>query len=53
MYFSYYGGILNWLEPQQYFAEPWKYMRTVEGEDGEMYDVVMHQETGEFRYTNI
>ena len=52
MYFSDYG-FLTWLEPQQYFAEPWRYLRSAEGEDGQMYDIVFQHDTEEVRYTNI
>lgn len=52
MYFSEYGNLL-FLEPKQYFDEPWKYICTVEGEDGRDYDIVCHMETDEFRYTVI
>jgi len=53
MHFSDYG-ILEWLDTEQYFAEPWQYLRSAEGADGEMYDIVIQEEYPcELRYTNI
>lgn len=53
MYFTDYGP-LEWLEPKEYYAEPWKYLRTAEGADGEMYDIVIQEDYPcELRYTNI
>ena len=53
MYFKDYGPI-EWLEPNEYFADPWKYLRTVEGEDGELYDIVIQGDYPcELRYTKI
>lgn len=53
MYFSYYG-FLKWLEPTQYYAEPWSYHCSAEGDDGEQYDIVRNEyEEDEFRYTIV
>ena len=32
VYFSDYG-LLEWLEPADYYAEPWTYVRTERGDD--------------------
>lgn len=53
MYFSDYGE-LEWIETAQYLAEPWKYLRSVEGTDGKMYDIVIQEDYPcELRYTTI
>ena len=53
MYFKDYGD-LEWLEPSEYYAAPWKYVRMEEGEDGELYDIVILGDYPcELRYTNI
>ena len=40
MYFSGYGE-LEYIEREKYLAEPWKYLRSAEGTDGELYDIVI------------
>ena len=52
MYFSDYG-ILEWLDTEQYFAEPWQYLRSADGADEEFYDIVIHRDSCELRYTKI
>ena len=52
MYFEDYGR-LEWLEPAEYFAEPWRYHRTATGANGVDYDIVAHRDSGEYRYTSI
>lgn len=52
-YFEGYGE-LEWLEPKDYYAAAWKYLRSAEGADGEMYDIViMGDYPCELRYTTI
>lgn len=52
-YFEGYGE-LEWLEPKDYYAAAWKYLRSAEGADGEMYDIViMWDYPCELRYTTI
>ena len=34
-------GELEWLEPTDYYAGPWKYLEAAKAEDGEMYDIVI------------
>lgn len=51
MHFSDYG-ILEWLDIEQYFAEPWRYIGYAEGADGKDYDLVMNPYM-EVRYTKI
>lgn len=50
--FSYYGN-LDWLEPEEYYSAPWNFLESAEADDGEVYAVVMHNQTGEWRYTII
>ena len=53
MYFEGYGE-LEWLEPHDYYASAWKYLRSAEGEDGELYDIVIIGDYPcELRYTTI
>lgn len=53
MYFNGYGQ-LKWLEPHDYYAEPWRYLASAEGEDGEKYDIVLQADYPcELRYTTI
>ena len=54
MQFEGYGE-LEWLEPTDYFAGPWKYLETARAEDGEMYDIVIDDRhyPCERRYTVI
>ncbi len=40
MKFEIYGE-LEWLEPTDYYAGPWRYLETVRAEDGKMYDIVV------------
>ncbi len=53
----YFGdmGFLKWLSNDEYFAGPWKYRFSDQGdsEDGTLYDIVMNPETDEYRYTII
>lgn len=51
-YFENYG-ILTWLDPEQYYAEPWTYVGYAEDEDGELFDLVRNNKTMEMRFTNI
>ena len=50
--FEYYGK-LDWLEPEEYYSAPWNYLEAAEADDGEVYAVVMHNQTGEWRYTIV
>lgn len=53
MYFRYYG-VLEWLEPDQFYAEPWKCLDFVEGDDQQMYEIVTKGDCPcEFRYTIV
>lgn len=53
----YFGdmGFLKWLSSDEYFAGPWKYRFSDQGEgdDCTLYDIVMNPETDEYRYTII
>ena len=47
-------GELEWLEPTDYYAGPWKHLETAEADDGEMYDiVVINGYPSDMRYTNV
>lgn len=53
MNFEGYGN-LEWLEPEQYYKEPWKFLEVAVGGDGERYDIVIKGNYPcELRYTNI
>lgn len=52
MYFEHYGW-LEWLEPAEYYAKPWRYHRTTTGPDDVEYDVVISCDGRELRYTCI
>jgi len=53
MYFEEYGE-LDWLNAKDYYAEPWNYLETVLGNDGEFYDIVTNIEFPyELRFTII
>ena len=55
-YFEGYG-YLEWLEPEQYYAEPWIYHGSTTAcgmeDSGELYAIVINKDTDEFRYTII
>ena len=51
-YFFDYGYI-EWLEPEEYYAGNWKYMRTKMDADDEEYDLVINPETDEWRCTHV
>lgn len=47
-------GKLEWLDPEQYYAEPWKPLAIAEDAEGEKYDIVIKGSYPcELRYTNI
>lgn len=50
MHFRTYG-FLDWLEPEEFWADGWKYLHYAYGTDEERYDIV--ELNGEYRYTNI
>jgi hypothetical protein len=50
MYFKDYGK-LEWLDAEQFYAEPWKLVCAAEGDDGEMYDILVKD--GEYRYSQV
>lgn len=52
MYFEGYG-MLEWLEPADYYASDWTYKGFLDGADGVEYDIVFSRSTQEFRYTHI
>ena len=53
MYFKEYGEV-DWLNAKDYYAEPWTYLCTALGDDGEFYDIVINIEfPSELRFTTI
>ena len=46
-------GILEWLEPSKYYAEPWTYVSNDTTINGRTYDIVRNIETDEYRYTIV
>lgn len=51
-YFEGYG-FLEWLEPTDYYAEPWTYVCASEDDCNEPFDLVRNIRTMEMRYTCI
>ena len=47
-------GELQWLDPEDYFSGPWKYHCSTDNNEVERpYDIVIHPETDEWRFTKI
>ncbi len=46
-------GILEWLDPEEFFAGPWTTYEKATGQDGEQYDVVLRTDKTELRYSTI
>ena len=44
-------GVLEWLPPEAYYTDKWKYFHYAYGADEKKYDIV--EMNGEYRYTNI
>ena len=44
-------GVLDWLSPEEYYADKWKYLHYAYGSDEKKYDIV--EKDDEYRYTNI
>lgn len=51
-YFEEYG-FLSWIEPTQYYAEPWSYVGFAYDENGEEWDLVRNGKTNEYAYTTV
>jgi len=45
-------GKLEWLDVEEYYAQPWRFVCMAVAEDGEKYDIVS-LDSGEVRYTTI
>lgn len=53
MYFLDFG-VLEWIEPEQFYAEPWEYICSAEGDDCELYAIVSKGNCPyELRYTIV
>ena len=52
MHFSGYG-VLEWLEPKDYYIGDWTYVGYSIGTDGAEYTLVRNNENMEMRYTVI
>ena len=50
MWFRRYG-CLDWLEPEDFYKDNWKYLHYAYGSDEKKYDVV--EMNGDYRYTNL
>lgn len=46
-------GLLEWIEPADYYAGRWHYYGTASSTEGEIYDIVLTSDGCEFRYTII
>lgn len=44
-------GFLDWLSPEAYYTDKWKYLHYAYGSDEKEYDIV--EMNGEYRYTKI
>ncbi len=51
-YFRDYGW-LNWIEPTQYYEEPWSYVCFEWDENDEAWDIVYNKKTHEYAYTTV
>lgn len=51
-YFRDYG-LLNWIEPTRYYAEPWSYVGIEQDENDEEWDIVYNKSTYEYAYTTV
>ena len=51
-YFEDYG-FLDWLEPTEYYADPWTYVGCIKDDYGEKFDLVRNITTMEMRYTIV
>lgn len=51
-YFRDYG-LLNWIEPTQYYEDPWSYVGIGQDENDEEWDIVYNKDTYEYAYTMI
>lgn len=52
MFFEEYG-MLEWLEPEEFYSGAWSIHGTAVGEDGEKYDILLDGHGNEFRYSTI
>lgn len=51
LYFSIFSDHLEWLDPAEYYASPWRYVGEALGADEETYSIVEYN--GDYRYTII
>lgn len=52
MFFEEYG-ILDWINPEDFYAGAWSIHGKAIGEDGEEYDIVIDGRGNEYRYSII
>ena len=52
MFFEEYG-MLEWIEPEDFYAGAWSIHSTATAEDGEKYDIVIDGCGNEYRYSII
>lgn len=51
-YFEEYG-LLEYLDPERYFAEPWSPFAQAEDEDGTKWQIVANNTRTELRFTDV
>lgn len=50
----FYGyGFLNWIDPTEYYSGNYSYYETYADSDGEVYDIVVNNETQKIYFTTI
>lgn len=50
----FYGyGMLDWIEPTEYYAGNWSYYETYADSTGEVYDIVVNNVTQKICYTTV
>lgn len=52
MFFEEYG-MLEWIEPEDFYTGAWSIHDVATAEDGEKYDIVIDERGNEYRYSII
>ncbi len=46
-------GLLEWIDPEEYYAGPWTLYDRATGHDGEQYDIILRTDKTSLRYGTI
>ena len=46
-------GVIEWVEPEAFYAEGWSVVGRATGEDGEEYDILLSVDKTTYGYSNI